>query len=95
MKFTSNPEKATANLNKHRVTFELAERVWDDPLHVILPDRIVDGEERWHAVGIVGSIAILVVVHTYPDIEDESRVRIISARKATPYERRRYEQGQT
>nr|WP_231712219.1 hypothetical protein [Vineibacter terrae] len=35
---------------------------------------------------------MLVVVHTYPDPDDEARVRIIGARKATSHERRRYEQ---
>lgn len=30
-----------------------------DPLHVIIPDRIEDGEQRWHAIGLVGSVASL------------------------------------
>jgi uncharacterized DUF497 family protein len=91
MQFDWDREKARRNLAKHGVSFELAQRVWDDPLHVIVPDRIVDGELRWHAIGLVGSVAVLVVVHCYPDDDDE-RVRIIGARKATPVERRRYEQ---
>jgi uncharacterized DUF497 family protein len=35
---------------------------------------------------------LLVVVHAYPDADDEERVRIIGARKATRQERTRYEQ---
>ena len=95
MRFEWNPEKARKNLAKHGVAFEDAEAVWDDPLHVIVPDRIEDGEQRWHAIGIVGPVVILVVVHTYPDVNDEERVRIIGARKATSHERKRYEQEAT
>ncbi len=92
MRFEWDLEKAKKNLAKHGVTFELAQRVWDDPLHVIIPDRIADGERRWHAVGTVNSIVIVVVVHTYPDGEDADHVRIIGARKATSHERRHYEE---
>lgn len=92
MIFDYDPEKAAENLAKHSVSFALAAAVWDDPLHVILPDRVVDGERRYHAIGLVGAVVVLVVVHIYPDGEDGNRVRIISARRATPHERRRYEE---
>jgi len=92
MDFEWDDNKAWRNLAKHGVGFELAQRVWDDPLHVIVPDRFEDGEQRWHAVGMVGSIMLLMVVHAYPNASDEDRVRIIGARKATSHERRRYEQ---
>ena len=93
MKFEWNPAKARANLAKHGVPFELAQRVWDDPLHRILPDRFEEGEQRWHAIGIVGPVALLLVVHSYPGAELENRVRIIGARKATRLERKLYEEG--
>jgi uncharacterized DUF497 family protein len=92
VRFEWDPEKARKNLVKHGVSFELAQRVWDDPLHVIIPERIEAGEQRWHAIGLVGSAVVLVVVHSYPDAGDEELARIIGARKATPGERRRYEQ---
>jgi uncharacterized DUF497 family protein len=92
VQFDWDPEKARKNLAKHGVAFDVAESVWDDPLHVILPDRFADGEQRWHAIGMVGPVALLLVVHTYPNSEDEARVRIIGARKATRHERRLYEQ---
>ncbi len=92
MIFEWDRAKAASNLAKHGVSFELAQRVWDDPLYVVLPDRIECGERRWHTVGMVGAIVVLVVVHSHPDPDDEDHVRIISARKATPYERNRYEQ---
>lgn len=87
--------KAAANLAKHGVAFELAEEVWDDPAHIIVFDRHENNEERWHAIGLVRAVLILTVVHTYPNVdddqEDEERVRIVSARKATRDERKRYE----
>jgi uncharacterized DUF497 family protein len=92
VQFDWDPEKARKNLAKHGVAFDVAENVWDDRLHVILPDRFEDGEQRWHAIGMVGPVALLLVVHTYPNSEDEARARIIGARKATRHERRLYEQ---
>jgi len=66
--------------------------VWSDPLHRILQDRRFDGEERWQAIGVVGSVKLLIVVDTYRS-ERGSRVGIISARKATRRERLDHERG--
>ncbi len=66
-------------------------KVWSDPLYLILPDRVEGGEQRWHAIGMVGAVVVLVVVHNHPQPDNEDRVRIISARKATAHERKRYE----
>jgi uncharacterized DUF497 family protein len=60
-------------------------------MHIIVPDRVVDGEQRWHAIGIVGTFTLLVVVHIYPMGEEANLARIIGVRKATPHECRRYE----
>lgn len=68
--------------------------VFADPLAVSRCDRYF-GEERWQTLGLVGSVVIL-VVHTWPEYDpesDEEIGRIISARKATKYERRIYEEG--
>jgi uncharacterized protein len=65
-----------------------ASLVFDDPYLRLFIERIVDGEERWHAVGnISGSLLLLTVVHTYVA---EEVVRIISARPATREERNKY-----
>lgn len=87
MRFEWDPEKARRNLAKHGTSFEPARRVRDDPCHLVVPDRSEGGEQRRHAIGLVGPVVILVVVHAYPDADDEGRVRIIGARKATPHER--------
>jgi uncharacterized DUF497 family protein len=60
--FVWDPGKARRNLAKHGVDFEEAVSVWSDPLCVIFPDRFVDGEQRWHAIGVVGPVTLLVVV---------------------------------
>ena len=91
--FEWDAAKARRNLAKHGIDFEVAEQVWDDPLHVIVFDRVEQGQERWHAIGRVGSAVVLVVVHAYPDPDNEDHVRIIGARKATWPERRGYEEG--
>jgi uncharacterized DUF497 family protein len=57
----------------------------------------VNGEERWHAIGLIADIVIIVVVHRYCGEESEVRskevVRIISARRATRREREIYAQA--
>lgn len=90
MKFEWDEAKASANLLKHGVAFEVGERVWDDPAHLLVFDRYEGGEERWQAIGLVKGIVILTVVHTYRGNDDEI-VRIIGTRRATFDERRRYE----
>ncbi len=87
--------KNAANIKKHRVSFLTARQVWRDPFHVVSSDRVQDGEQRWHALGMIGPVVVLVVVHTYPDPGDDRRIRIISARKATKVERRSYERQDT
>ncbi len=91
MAFEWDDEKAILNLGKHGVSFELAQEVWNDPLHVIVPDRVEALEQRWHAIGMIGVVVVLVVVHSHPEPGNEDRIRIISARKATSHERKRYE----
>ena len=98
MIFEWDDDKAATNLLKHGVAFELAEEVWNDPAHIIVFDRRENNEERWHAIGLVRAVLILTVVHTYPanwetdeNREGDEQVRIVSARKATRDERKRYE----
>jgi hypothetical protein len=83
--------KARSNRLKHRLSFETAQRLFDDPLAQSKPDH-ASGKERWLTPGVVGDTAI--VVHTWPDADDDGEMgRIISPRKATLRERKAYEQG--
>ncbi len=92
MRFVWDGAKDQANRAKHGVSFELARRVFDDPNHLSIQDRHEGGEERWQTLGLIGPVAILMVAHTYEDGDGEEIVRIISARKATRSERRRYDE---
>jgi len=86
-------DKAKLNLEKHRVSFELAERALGDPFAITAPNSYPD-EERWTTLGspsVDGSV-VLYVVHTWPQEEEEAG-RIISARRATSQERGEYEEG--
>ena len=92
MRWVWDESKARSNRLKHRLSFETAQLVFDDPLAQSKPDHS-SGEERWLTLGLAGNVAI-VVVHTWPDADDSSETgRIISAHKATPRERKAYEEG--
>lgn len=91
MIFDWDNDKAASNLRKHGVAFELAQQVWDDALHITVFDRHEENEERWHAIGLVCGVVILTVVHAFLATSEEDVIRIISARKATKDERKRYE----
>jgi uncharacterized DUF497 family protein len=71
---------------------------FDDPLAITTQDRDVDGEQRYQLIGAVFTRIILVAhavrVNVRPDsMEDTPVIRIISARKATPAERKLYEKN--
>jgi uncharacterized DUF497 family protein len=90
-KYTWNPLKAELNKKNHEgVTFEEASTVFDDPMVEILPD-LEHGEVRAVALGMSSHARVLYVVHI--EIKD-GHIHIISARKATKHERKRYEEGQ-
>jgi uncharacterized DUF497 family protein len=93
MRFTWDHEKSRHNLAKHKVSFETAKLVFDNPHAISQVERVEDGEERWQTLGLAGGIVILVVAHTYREEDGEEVIRIISARRATPRERTLYEQG--
>ncbi len=86
-------KKNLSNYRKHRVLFETAMRVFDDPDLLMDQDREVNGEARWQTMGLVDGVLLLLVAHTLEDDEGEELVRIISARKVTRMERRRYERS--
>jgi uncharacterized DUF497 family protein len=93
MRFVWDEVKNRSNKAKHGVGFDLAKLVFDDPFHLSVPDRYEHGEERWHTIGFVGAVALVVVIHTHVEQNGEEIVRIISARKATRRERTIYEEG--
>ena len=94
MRWTWDANKNRINKRKHGLSFETARLVFDDPLMVHRPGPHGD-EERWHTIGMIENV-VVIVAHTWPKPEPGTGVelgRIISARKATPHERRAYEEG--
>ena len=87
--WTWDSRKAAANLRKHGVLFETACHAVGDEFALSVKDDDPDGD-RWRTLGMIGGV-LLFVVHTYS--ADGDGGRIISARRATPAERRSYEQA--
>lgn len=86
MEFEWDDAKARSNLRDHGVSLEYATLIFEDAARVERPDLRADyGEDRWITIGFVGRFE-LAVVYT---VRGEC-VRMISARKATPDERREY-----
>jgi len=85
--------KARQNVKKHRVTFERAATVFLDANALSLfDDQHGEDEERWITLGLDRTGALLVVCHTYrEETETSARVRLISARKATKNETKKYQ----
>jgi uncharacterized DUF497 family protein len=91
--FQWDKQKADANKRKHGIAFEDAVFVFDDPAAIFEPDRVVDGEIRWQTIGRVGDVLVLMVAHTLDQAGEDEVVRIISARRASRNEHKRYEQN--
>jgi uncharacterized DUF497 family protein len=88
MEFEWDGDQARRNLDKHAVSFHEAATVFADPLSLTFPDPDHSvGEDRYVTVGLSNSDWLLIVAHT----DRASRIRIISARKATRRERKIYE----
>jgi uncharacterized DUF497 family protein len=90
MIFEWDENKNRINKARHRVSFEAAATVFNDPNHISRIDRDECYEERWQTLGNAEGIVLLFVSHTYEDAE-EIVIRIISAREAMPGERKQYE----
>lgn len=84
-----DPDKNAANLAKHGVSLADGEGVLLDPLGRTIEDHASEGESRSVTLGMNSFGTLMVVVWT----ERPHDTRIISVRKATPMERRNYEEG--
>jgi uncharacterized DUF497 family protein len=88
--FEWEPEKAESNSQKHGVSFAEAATVFFDPLSITVPDPLHSvTENRFVITALSYQQRHLVVVHT----DRGDRIRLISARLATPAERKKYESG--
>ena len=89
IRFTWDRNKATQNEKKHGVSFDEAMTAFDDENGRVIfdPDHSQE-EDRFILLGLSASLKMLVVCHCYR--ENDSQIRIISARKATKKETEQY-----
>lgn len=91
VKFTWDDKKKNSNAKKHRVTFEEAQSVFlDENARLILDPDHSENEERFILLGMSEKRRLLTVCHCYR--EDDSVIRLISARTASRHERVAYEE---
>jgi uncharacterized protein len=88
MQFDWDEAKNQANVRKHGIDFAEVSEMFDQEMLVELDDRLDYGEERWIGTGwLKRDVAVVVWTERWGDV-----IRIISARRATLYERERFEQ---
>ena len=89
VEFESDPDKAEYNLRTHKVSFNEAATVFGDPLSMTIADPDHSSEEnRLLTIGHSERNRPLIISH----VDHGERVRLISARRLTPSERRAYEE---
>ena len=86
LEFEWDLQKASSNLAKHGISFEVAIRVFER--ETVDRQRLVNGETRFAATGQVDTVVLTVVY-----VKRAAIIRVISARKASRQERRKYEQA--
>lgn len=87
MRFRWDERKRQINLRKHRIELADAVRVFEDPSALTLEDHDHD-KQRFVTMGRDALGRVLVVVYAY---REPNTIRLGSARKAEPHERRQYE----
>lgn len=93
--FEWDTKKARNNIRKHKVSFERAATIFRDQNLLSIPDEEHrESEERWVTMGLDETGILLVISYKFESTEaGVSRIRIISARKATRSEKEQYEEG--
>lgn len=88
LEFEWNAVKAVENLKNHKIGFEEAKTIFNDPLLLTFPDsEHSDYEHRSISIGVSSHSRIVLVVHS----DRDGKIRIISSRKVTAKERKVYE----
>lgn len=91
MRFSWDPRKADSNLRKHRIAFDEAITVFSDPLAMIFDD--ISHTENEHREIIIGTSVLRRIILVCFVERTEDTIRIISARRATKYEIKDYEEN--
>jgi uncharacterized DUF497 family protein len=87
--------KASVNLRKHGVSFEIARTIFFDPRLLTVADtEHSQTEERWFSVGCARNGVIFSVVYLWLEIDALTvKVRLIPARRSTPAEVHQYQEN--
>ncbi len=88
MKLVWDRRKNEINIEKHGLDFADSYKVFELPMLAALDERKEYGEDRWISIGLMDD-RVVVLVFTEPD---EDTIRVVSFRKATNDERKKYEQ---
>ncbi|MGM3307540.1 BrnT family toxin [Anabaena sp. WFMT] len=88
MQFEWDEAKNLENIRKHQIDFADVPEMFDSPMLIEEDERFDYGEERWLGIGFLGNgVAVVVWTERQGDV-----IRIISARRANRYERKKFEQ---
>jgi len=88
MQFEWDEAKNLENIRKHQINFADVSEMFDSPMLIEEDERFDYGEERWFGIGFLANgVAVVIWTERRGDV-----IRIISARKANSYERKRFEQ---
>jgi uncharacterized DUF497 family protein len=85
-RFEWDEDKNRANRREHGISFEEAATIFDGPVFSVEDDSD-PSEIRERSYGLIGGVVVACVIHT----ERDDTIRIISARKATPNERKHFD----
>ena len=86
MQFEWDETKNQKNQQKHYISFEEAAEIFQGVVFTFTSNKIDYGEVQKVSIGTIQNVVIVAVVHT----DRQGKIRIISARKATLKERRKY-----
>ena len=89
MKYEWDEKKNRINMRRHNIDFSDVKEMFDYPMLIGLDAREDYREDRWVGIGILKNIVAVVI---FTEVDDNT-IRIISARKATKHERKKYEKG--
>jgi hypothetical protein len=93
IEYVWNPAKAQRNHRVHGVSFEMASEIFRDPHHLVTENYFIEeeGEQRYQAIRMSGCLVLLLVVFVDRSRPGAEIIHIISARKATAYEKSAYQ----
>lgn len=94
--FQWDDNKARVNLAKHKVSFEEGKTIFYDLFILTFRDEFhSENEDRLISIGMSINEMLLLVVHLEREVTSEGAfIRIISCRKTTATERKRYEEDE-